>query len=166
MLEIRKKNFETQFKTVWGSSKTEISIATVTLESPEMAEKLIAALYNKTLVADVHNFFNVPRYTKSHLFHEIGHHKDFIAKEMTNRLMMVTTDDRVAELIEECVDVTGDENSDIMIRTLTGISSEFKKWATLQTQPKYDIFSFNDVDPWANSKPVSFEKIHSVNYYL
>ena len=131
-----------------------------------MAEKLIAALYNKTLVADVHNFFNVPRYTKTHLFHEIGHHRDFIHREMTNRLMMVTTDERVPELIEECVDVTGDENADIMIRTLTGISAEFKKWAVLQTQPKNDIFSFYDEDPWANSNPVSQEKIHSVSDFL
>ena len=62
MLAKRKLMFEEEFATVWGKSVTEISIATITLDTPEMAEKLIAALYNKTLVADVQNFFNVPRY--------------------------------------------------------------------------------------------------------
>lgn len=41
---------------------------------------------------------------------------------------MLTSDERVADLIEECVDFTKNENSDILIRQLSGISKEYAKW--------------------------------------
>jgi hypothetical protein len=53
---------------------------------------------------------------------------------------MITSDDRVAELIEECVDVTKNENADILIRQLSGVSKEYAKWVGLQTEEETEQF--------------------------
>jgi len=75
---------------------------------------------------------------------------------------MVTSDDRVAELIEDVVDMTHNDEADILVRQMSGVSSEYSKWANLQTAELGDQAFTWDKDPFANSKPVSEETVIGV----
>lgn len=48
------------------------------------------------------------------------------------RLEMYTTDDRVPELIETAIAVSGNENLDIVVVAMNSISPDYKKWVNLQ----------------------------------
>ena len=80
-------------------------------------------------------------------------------KQTKKRLVGLTDDDRVAELIEEAIDLQNREELDILIWQLTAASEEYKNWVSIQTeeldqnQPKFD-----EVDPFANSTAISSER--------
>lgn len=48
------------------------------------------------------------------------------------RLEMYTTDDRVPELIETAIAISGNENLDIVVVAMNSISPDYKKWVSLQ----------------------------------
>jgi len=93
---------------------------------------LISKLMEKTLVADVQSYSSVQRIWKSDL-HNVNARSN-TQKATVQRVVAITSDDRVAELIEETVDVTKNENADILVRQLTAASKEYKKWASLQAE--------------------------------
>ena len=101
---IKEREFEDQFKHVWGKSATGISIATITVGSPKLATTLINDLFSKSIVADAHNFSKVKKVYKGKL---AGNSISHMIREEVNRIVLTTSDDRVAELIEECIKVTG-----------------------------------------------------------
>lgn len=47
---------------------------------------------------------------------------------MRRRLTGLTTDDRVAELIEESIDIQQREDLNIQIWQITDVSDEYKQW--------------------------------------
>ena len=100
-------------KNVWAASSTGVSIASITVPDAEAADTLIDALFAKTLVADVADYAKVRKVFRKTI---IGNPLPSIVWQDTHRITMLTSDERVAELIEECVDVTKNENSDILIR--------------------------------------------------
>jgi len=124
-------------KNVWASSATGVSIATITLPSAEAADELITGLFRKTLIADVSNFEKVRKVYRISL---TGSAEKNHKWEEIHRLQMVTSDERVPELIEECVDITKNEKADIIIRQLSGISHEYSKWVGLQTTEESEAF--------------------------
>lgn len=63
MLE-KKKAFEAEFKHVWGSSATGLSIATIDMPDVTSANNLITKLFEKTMIADVHSYASVSRISK------------------------------------------------------------------------------------------------------
>jgi hypothetical protein len=69
MLE-KKKEFEAEFKHVWGSSATGLSTVTIDLQNYDeehnySANNLISALFEETLIADVHSYKSVTRIHKT-----------------------------------------------------------------------------------------------------
>ena len=53
---------------------------------------------------------------------------------MKRRLTGLTNDDRVAELIEESIDIQQREDLDIQIWQISAVSEEYKDWTELVTQ--------------------------------
>jgi hypothetical protein len=49
----RRLSFEKQFRNVWATGPTGVSLVQLTIEDKEKAEDLISKLFYKTLVADV-----------------------------------------------------------------------------------------------------------------
>jgi hypothetical protein len=75
----------------------------------------------------VHNHEKVHRFFKEPL---IANSLDSWKREEVHRIVALTSDARVAELIEEAVDVTKNEGSDIMIRQLSAVSREYCNWVS------------------------------------
>lgn len=120
---------------------------------------MITKLFEKTLISDVHSFQQVTHYFKKTLD---GNSRSNTVVETRNRLTAVTSDDRVAELIEEVVDVSKDENMNILVRHLQGVSKEYQKWTIDQTQELGKAAMDWEKDPFENSKPVSEEHVTTV----
>lgn len=63
---------------------------------------------------------------------------------------MVTTDDRVPELIETAIAVSENENLDIIVVSMESASPDYKKWVQLQateqdqTDAYYNVGAFDD----------------------
>jgi hypothetical protein len=100
----KKAKFEAEFKHVWGSTATGLSIATVDLANEAAANTLISKLMEKTLIADVHSYSSVQRIFKNI---KVGdgdgnnmNARSNTAKTTVQRVVAITTDDIVAELIE------------------------------------------------------------------
>jgi len=47
------------------------------------------------------------------------------------RVTMVTSDDRVPELIETAISVSGNDNLDIIAVSMNAVSPDYKKWISL-----------------------------------
>ena len=162
----KKAKFEAEFKHVWGSTATGLSTATIDLPNEAAANILISKLFEKTLIADVHSYSSVQRIWKNiKLSDGDGNNKNAgsnISKDTVHRVVAITTDDRVAELIEEVVDITKNENSDILIRQMTAASKEYNKWSVLQTEAQDDSMAYYKKDAFENSKPVSEETVSKI----
>jgi hypothetical protein len=76
---------------------------------------------------------------------------------MKRRLTGLTNDDRVAELIEEAIDIQQREDLDILIWQISDVSDEYKTWTEVQTEELDQNNIFSDDDPFENSKAVSSE---------
>lgn len=159
----KKAKFEAEFKHVWGSTATGLSIATIDLANEAAANTLISKLMEKTLIADVHSYSSVQRIWKSDL-HNVNARSN-TQRATVQRVVAITTDDRVAELIEETVDVTKNENADILIRQMTAASKEYNKWASLQTEAQDDSMAYYKKDAFENSRPVSEERVAKITDY-
>lgn len=129
MLE-KKKAFEAEFKHVWGSSATGLSIATIDMPDSTSANALITKLFEKTLIADVQSYASVSRIYKSDV-DNLSDARSNIVRADVQRVVAITSDDRVAEMVEEIVDVTKNENIDVLVRQMTAASKEYNKWAAL-----------------------------------
>ena len=112
MMADKKARFEAEFKHVWGVSQTGMSVFTVDIEIKEegakdwtSAEDTIMALFKKTLISDVNNFSDVQRWYKNDIDYGSTNVNAQMKKQTKKRLVGLTDDDRVAELIEEAIDV-------------------------------------------------------------
>jgi len=122
------------------------------------AEDTIMALFKKTLVSDVENFVDVQRWYKNDIAYGSTNVNAQMKSQMKKRLVGLTDDDRVAELIEEVIDVQNREQIDILIWQLSAAGEEYKTWNTLQTEElDQNQPTFDEVDPFANSTAISSE---------
>lgn len=127
----RRAQFESKFRNVWSTGPTGVSLVQFTTETVEGSENLISRLFHKTLIADVEEYkqsINRVYLTKSGQMsptHEL------------HKIVMVTSDDRVAELIEEIGN--HDPNHwnypafDVVVTPLATGSKEYITWVKTQT---------------------------------
>jgi len=161
-LKSKKEAFEAQFKLVWGSSETGISVARMTVFKQSEGETMINGVLRKTLIADGHHTVDVIRKYKKSL---IGNPRSNIVTEYKHQLFMITSDERVAELIEETVDISKEEQTDILIFQMTAASKEYIAWAVNQTEPVDDSNQYTDVDPFANSTAIGDQAVSVMKNY-
>ena len=93
MLE-KKKAFEAEFKHVWGSSATGMSVATIDMPDYASANHLITKLFEDTLIADVDSYSTVHRIYKSKI--DLSDARSNTVRASVQRVVAITSDDRVA----------------------------------------------------------------------
>lgn len=129
----RRAHFERRFRNVWSTGPTGVSFVQLTVEDPFKAEDLISELFHKTLVADVEQYKQKVQRT----FVENGHEAVY---GDVNKIIMVTGDDRVAELIEEVAAKNPNTRKypafDLVVTPIVTGSKEYIEWVKLQTQKK------------------------------
>ena len=89
----RRAKFEQSYKHIWTSGPTGASMVHLTVENQNVAEDVIGKLFQKTLIADVSDYQNgvSRRYLNS---------GKIVSDDKQHSLIMITSDDRVAELVE------------------------------------------------------------------
>lgn len=134
----RRSDFEKNFRNVWATGNTGVSWMQMTVQSRSDAEAIIGKLFQKTLIADVQDINHV--YQRVYTTVE---GKVLTTDENQHKLIMLTSDDRVAEAIEE-VGVYYSDNAhmqkypkfDLIVTPLVTGSKEYIEWVKLQTQVK------------------------------
>lgn len=58
---LKREQHDDLMKNVWAASATGVSIATITVPNANAADELVAALFKKTLIADVSDFSTVKK---------------------------------------------------------------------------------------------------------
>lgn len=119
----RKEAFEATFRNVWGISPQGVAQVQMTLPNAEQAEELKALLFRETILADVHqNNETISRTFKNETLLHVPFKGLLHVDKGVQRLHMVTTDDRVAELVEMTYKVTGNAKTPLLVTTLHGAS--------------------------------------------
>lgn len=130
-MESKKAEFEKTFKHLWGAGSIGLSTVYATFEDKETADKVITESFKDTMIAQVTSTpgvtYSFKNETKLHLTNTGLH-----VQQNDNRLEMVTTDDRVPELIETAIAVSGNENLDIIVVSMNAASPDYKQWVNLQ----------------------------------
>lgn len=90
-----------------------MSLFTVDIEIKEEGGKnwvqsntVVSKLLSKTLTADVNDYVGIERWYKNDIAYGTTNVNAQMVKEHKRRLVGLTNDDRVAELIEESIDIT------------------------------------------------------------
>jgi hypothetical protein len=122
MMADKKAAFEASFRNVWGTSVSGMSMFTVDIEPKEWGgadwtsvEETIVGLFKKTLISDVRDFVDIKRWYKNDINYGSTNVNAQMKNQMKRRLTGMTNDDRVAELIEETIDIQQREDLDILI---------------------------------------------------
>lgn len=131
-MDERKAEFEKTFRHLWGPGAVGLSVVYATFEDLETADKVIAATFKDTMIAQVTRTpevtYTFKNETKLHLTNTGLH-----VQQNDARVEMITSDDRVPELIETAIAVSGNENLDIIVVQMNNIGPDYKKWVSLQT---------------------------------
>lgn len=149
----RRARFEKRFKHVWTTGPTGVSKFHVTVNDFEKAQSLIANCFAKTLIADVEqNNLLIERDFVSNPTADLS---EMARRHNVHRITGVTSDDRVAELIEE-VYANGVDDPDVpfdfIITVLATGSPDYIDWVKLQTMKKDPSVAFYNEDPEAEIK--------------
>lgn len=157
----KRKEFEKRFKHVWSTGPVGVSKFYMTAPTQAIGEAMIANLFDKTIIADVkQQNVNIRRdyindtEEDEHVF---GHFKH---TENQHRISGVTSDDRVAELVE-AVNAAGNMGVkeipfDVIITPLITGSPDYIEWIKLQTlkNDNRNLAHYN-IDPEAEMKGLS-----------
>jgi uncharacterized protein involved in tolerance to divalent cations len=156
MLE-RRKAFEKRFKHVWSTGPAGISKFYVTVPDQQSGEHLIADLLSNTVIADVkQQNIGIKRRFNGDVEEERGVHKiDYgILKSRDNqhRVIGVTNDDRVAELVETVAKHkvgSSEVPFDCIITPIINGSPDYLEWIELQTMEKNADVAYYNINPEA-----------------
>lgn len=72
---------------------------------------------------------------------------------------MITSDDRIPELIETCIAASGNENLDIVVVQMNQVSPDYGKWVALQSEEQDQTNAYYNVDPFTEVKAVLDKKV-------
>jgi len=132
----------------------------MTLKDKDQAEELKLALFKDTLIADVHQNNETISYTyKNETLLHMPFQGLLHVDKGVQRLHMITTDDRVAELIEMTYKVTKDPKTPLLVTNLHTSSKDYVAWVQKQCEPNDDEGQFFNDDPFDKSKPIAHEAI-------
>lgn len=71
------------------------------------------------------------------------------------RVELITSDDRIPELIETMIAVTGVDNLDIVVVQMTDVSPDYAKWVQLQSEEEDQTNAFYNVDAFGSMSSIS-----------
>ena len=149
----RKALFQNNYRNIWSTGPTGASMVHLTVETRDVAEFLISKLFQKTLIADVTDYQSgvSRRYTK------FG---KMITEDSQHSLVMITSDDRIAELIEEVASSSVNKSSnpgyfDLVVTPLATGSKEYITWVKEQTMKVSDIPMYYNENANLTVKPLT-----------
>lgn len=147
-MKARRSAFEKAFRNVWATGDTGVSWMQLTVDSRHDGEAIIAKLFNDTLIADVQDINHVYQ----RVYTQDGGKMEF-DKDM-HKLIMLTSDDRVAEAIESVGEYYETNKNtvhqypkfDLIVTPLATGSKEYIEWVKLQTLKKdsKDLAYYNE----------------------
>lgn len=163
-MQDRKAEFEKTFKHLWGGSATGLSVVYATFEDKATADKVISAAFQDTMVAQATTndqiTYSFKNETKLHLTNTGLH-----VQQNDARVEMVTSDDRVPELIETAISVSGNENLDIIVVAMNNASPDYQKWVSLQATEQDQTNAYYNVDAFGGDKPIAEKRIAKMGDY-
>ena len=128
----RKEAFEKMFKHVWGTGEAGVNYATCTVNDKATADKMITALFQDTLIAEATVADHVTMSFKNETqLKEIN--TSLHVSQGQYRIDMVTSDDRVAEMIEVAVANSGQSNLDFLVTPMENAGPDYISWVKNQT---------------------------------
>lgn len=146
----RRAKFEQKFRNVWATGDTGVSyLQMTTIEDPN---ELIAQLFHDTMIADEWNVVSSVKRSflrDGHLNYDSSRH----------HLTFVTSDDRVAEVIETAATWSEAQSKkegipfDLVVVPLATGSKEYIEWVKEQTLKKDASAAFFNEQPHAALKP-------------
>jgi len=117
-------------------------------------------LFRETAIADVHqNNETISRTFKNETLLHVPFKGLLHVDKGVQRLHMVTTDDRVAEVVEMTYAVTKNPKTPLLVTTLHGASKQYVNWVQKQCEPNDDEGHFSNQDPFDKSKPIAHEAV-------
>jgi len=145
----RRAKFESKFRNVWSTGATGVSYLSMTSEGDP--SELISKLFKDTMIADEWTDLQVKR---SYVKHG---HQSFESDR--RHLTFVTSDDRVAEVIEEVTAWYGEPKdgvpNDLVVTPLATGSKDYIEWVKLQTLKKDDSAAFFNDATSSALKPIT-----------
>lgn len=136
----RRDAFEKAFRNVWATGDTGVSLIHVTL--PGHSDEYVARLFKQTMVADVAD-------VKTDVKKSWNNHGSYRYDVLRHRLVMISSDDRIAEVIEETALFMAKFKEpipfDLVVTPLATGSKEYIEWVKLQTLKKDDSTAFFNV---------------------
>lgn len=136
----RRSAFEKAFRNVWATGDTGVSLIHMTM--PSKSDELIANLYKETMVADVAD-------VKQDVKKSWNNKRHVTYDESRHKLVMISSDDRIADVIEEVATFMAKFNEpipfDLVVTPLATGSKEYIEWVKLQTLKKDDSTAFFNV---------------------
>lgn len=147
----RRAKFEKKFRNVWSTGPTGVSYIQMTAH--DMQEELISKLFKHTMIADEYNV--VKSVKRTYTYHG---HESFDGDR--HHLTFITSDDRVAEVIEAVADWYNEFDKgkipfDLVVIPLATGSKDYIEWVKLQTLKKDDETAFFNEKAMKALKPLT-----------
>lgn len=79
-----------------------------------------------------------------------------------SKVKIVTSDDRVADIIEKSIEISKNEKLDVLVSQMSAASEEYIEWAKKQTKPTNDGKGYYDRDAFENTTAIAEERIASM----
>ena len=166
-LEAKKAAFEKLFKNVWVTGTTGTSKISVSVGTFEQAESIIHHWFEDTMVAEVTVVEHAARQYRDITLHPVTNNT--IDRLMTDKentvLYAITSDERIAEVIETAVEKSGNEELKILINPYQVSSPHYIEWVLNQTVEADQSAALYNVDPFANSTPVANETVAKLSHF-
>lgn len=147
----RRAKFEKKFRNVWATGSTGVSYLQMTTHDDP--GELIGKMFKDTMIADEWNYKQVKR-----SFTNTGR----ITWDVNRyHVTIVTSDDRVAEVIEETAAYYKDQSKktgvpfDLVVIPLATGSKDYIDWVKLQTLKKDDSTAFFNDEASSRIKPLT-----------
>lgn len=110
------------------------------------------------MIADVEVIEKVTRTFKNESDLHLYRGKMHINKE-AYLLDVMTSDDRIAEMVETAISVTNNELLNVLVSPYNTASADYVAWAKNQTIEADQSEAYYNVDPFANSTPIANETV-------
>jgi len=154
----RRDAFEKAFRNVWATGDTGVSLIHLTV--PGHSDELVGRLFKDTLIADVAD-------VKTEVKKSWNSRGSYKYDVLRHKLVMISSDDRIAEVIEETALFMAKFNEpipfDLVVTPLATGSKEYIEWVKLQTLKKDDEAAFFNVQAEAEIKALETRVPDTIN---
>jgi hypothetical protein len=163
----KKAQFEKMFANLWGTSDTKMSKIQFSVKNHDDVEAIIDSWLNDTMAADIRVFKDVRRVFKNStmLGGTVAHGSGMVIDPHSSLIDVVTSDDRVPELIETAIESRKNDIMYVMVTPYQAGSTEYFKWAKNQTLEADTAGAWYKKDPFANSTPIANEEVHGMGNF-